>query len=299
MSNLLKDPLLHFLAAGLALFLLFDLVAGDAADYDAKVITVDREALLTFTQYRSRAFEPEMAARTLDSMSDEQLEKHIAEYVREEALHREAKALGMDQNDYIIKRRMIQSIEFITDGIATATVDVTDAEVAAHYAANRDKYYVNPYITFTHVFFDRERRDRDTAYRLANVKLAELNDTQTPFSDAPRHGDRFPFFVNYVERDPMFVTSHFGPMMAEQVFALEPAEGIWRGPFESEYGLHLVQLTRKAEGRYPALEEIADAVREDAERDAVAEQKDKAIQAIVETYEIRRTYQRELVGLLQ
>ena len=49
-------------------------------------------------------------------MPEDELDRLIADYVREEALHREAKALGMDQNDYIIKRRMIHSTEFITDG---------------------------------------------------------------------------------------------------------------------------------------------------------------------------------------
>ncbi len=230
-------------------------------------------------------------------MSEEELERLISDYVREEALHREAKALGVEKNDYIIKRRMIQSIEFITDGFVTAAVDVSDNDIAAHYAANREDYYINPFVTFTHVFFDGERHSRDETLALATAKLAELNRQQVPFSHAPRHGDRFPYFVNYVERDPQFVVSHFGSSMAEAVFALDPAEETWHGPFESQYGMHLVLLTRKAEGRYPELAEIEAIVRDDAERDASAALKDKAIQAIVDTYEIRRSYARELGGM--
>jgi hypothetical protein len=140
MKKILKDPLVHFLVLGLGLFVLFDLVASDDAAYDSKVIDVDRDALLTFVQYRSRAFQPQAAAARLDSMSEEELERLISDYVREEALHREAKALGVDKNDYIIKRRMIQSIEFITDGFVTAAVDVSDDDIAAHYEANRENY---------------------------------------------------------------------------------------------------------------------------------------------------------------
>ena len=114
---------------GFGLFLLFEVVASDDAAYDSRVIKVDRDALLTFVQYRSRAFEPRAAAARLDNMPEDELDRLIADYVREEALHREAKALGMDQNDYIIKRRMIQSIEFITDGFVTAAVDVSDEDV--------------------------------------------------------------------------------------------------------------------------------------------------------------------------
>ena len=53
---------MHFLVLGLGLFILFDLIASDEAAYDSKVIDVDRDALLTFVQYRSRAFQPQAAA---------------------------------------------------------------------------------------------------------------------------------------------------------------------------------------------------------------------------------------------
>ena len=43
---------------GLCLFVLFELVASDDAACDSKVINIDRESLLTFMQYRMRAFEP-------------------------------------------------------------------------------------------------------------------------------------------------------------------------------------------------------------------------------------------------
>ena len=289
---MLKDPLVHFLAIGLCLFALFEFVAIDDAAYDRKVIDVDRESLLTFLQFQARAFEPGLATDRLDNMSDAELEKLISDYVREEALHREALALGVDENDYVIKRRMIQSIEFITDGFVTAAVEISDDDVTEYYESNRDDYYIDPYVTFTHVFFSSERHGRDEAVSLANAMLTELNRERVPFSDAPRHGDRFPFFLNYVERDPQFVASHFGPAMAREVFALDPDQTTWHGPFESAYGLHLVMLTQKAEGRYPDLSEIEAAVRSDAERQVIAEQKSQAIQAIVDTYEIRTSLER-------
>ncbi len=299
MMKLIKEPLVHFLILGLGLFVLFEFVASDDAAYDSKVINVDRDALLTFVQYRSRAFEPRIAAERLDGMSEAELERLIGDYVREEALHREALALGMDKNDYIIKRRMIQSIEFITDGFVTAAVEVSDEDVESYFEGNREDYYRDPFVTFTHVFFDRERHGGDEAVTLAGAKLAELNAQQVPFSNAPRHGDRFPFFVNYVERGPEFVASHFGVPMAQGVFAIEPSNTTWHGPFESEYGAHLVMLTRNVAGRYPELAEVESSVRDDAEREAIAAQKDKAIQAIVETYEVRRSFKRQTVGEAQ
>ncbi len=254
MKKILKEPLLHFLLIGLGLFVLFEIVAGDADEYDSRVIEVDRDRLLTFVQFRTRAFEPSAAAERLDGMSPEELELLIEDYVREEALHREALALGMDKNDYVIKRRMVQSIEFITNGFVTAAVDVADADIEEFYAANREDYFVPPFVTFAHVFISAEDREAEVVADRADALLAELNATQAPFSHAPRYGDRFPYFVNYVERSPELVASHFGAGMAEALFSLQPSETTWQGPFESAYGVHLVMLVRKAEGRYPELE---------------------------------------------
>ena len=57
--------------------------------------------------------------------------------------------------------------------------------------------------------------------------------------------------------------------------------------------------TRNVAGRYPELVEVASSVRDDAEREAIAAQKDKAIQAIVDTYEVRRNFERQTVGIAQ
>ena len=68
MMKLLKEPLLHFLLAGLGLFILFGIVGSDEDSYDDKVIIVDRDALLTFAQFRARAFDPGRAGTFLDNL---------------------------------------------------------------------------------------------------------------------------------------------------------------------------------------------------------------------------------------
>ncbi|MCZ6589404.1 MAG: hypothetical protein O7B24_15825, partial [Alphaproteobacteria bacterium] len=122
-----KDPLAHFLALGLGLFLLFAVLNPDEGGQDdPKQIRVDRDALLTLIQFRAKTFQPEMAEARLEALSQEQLQSLIDDYVREEALYREAISLGLDANDYIIKRRMIQKIDFITQGFADVTVQISD-----------------------------------------------------------------------------------------------------------------------------------------------------------------------------
>ena len=93
----LRDPLGHFLLGGLLPFLLFQGVGRPAPDRD--VIVVDRAALLGFVQQRTKAFDPELAATRLDALSPVARERLVEDYVREEALHREALALGLDGDD--------------------------------------------------------------------------------------------------------------------------------------------------------------------------------------------------------
>lgn len=293
LNNLVKQPLVHFLILGLALFVVFDLTASNGVQTNEKTIVVDEAALLRFVQYRTKAFQPEVAQRRLAALEGQELDRFIADYVREEALHREALALGMDVDDYIIKRRLIQKVEFITSDFATTAVEVGDEELAEYYESNRDDYYVSPFVTFTHVFFDRERHGDDQLLELAHRELDVLNRDRVSFSQSMRHGDRFLYHTNYVERTPDFVASHFGAPMAEAVFSLPPSDETWHGPFESPYGVHLVMLTRNVAGRYPALDEITARVHDDARREAIHSRSEEAVQAIVETYDVQIAYKPE------
>ena len=290
--SMLKDPLVHFLAAGLALFALFALTASEAADEgdDSRAITVDREALLTFVQYRSRAFDPELAQSRLEALPEPELQLLIDDYVREEALHREALALGLDAHDYVIRRRLVQSVEFINQGLVQASSELDEGDIERYFERQIQDYMVAPSITFTHVFFDAERRGIEEARAAAEPKLAELNREGVHFSDAAAHTDRFPYHLNYVERTRDFVASHFGPEMTADLFQLEASEQTWYGPLESPYGVHLVMATSIESGRRPGLEEIRGRVVEDARQASVREATDAAVQAIIDSYDVRIEY---------
>jgi hypothetical protein len=292
LKSLLKEPLAHFLAAGLGLFALFGIVNRDEGTDDAKVIIVDEGALLTFVQYRIKAFNPELARNKLDSLSDEELATLIDDFVREEVLHREALALGLGEDDYVIRRRLVQKLEFITEGFAEASVVPDETSLQRYFDAHKSDYYVEPFVTFTHVFFETEDRPRAEAWVKAKGKLAELNRRSTPFSDAPKHGDRFLYHVNYVERTPEYIASHFGAPMAKAVFELEPNDLAWRGPFDSPYGVHLVLLITNEPGREPSLAEIEERVREDWRRSRVREEAEAAIEDIVDAYDVEIAYAR-------
>jgi len=281
---LLKDPLLHFLALGLGLLVLFQLT-GSQGGRDNEVV-IDREALLTFLQYQSVAFDREQFELFLDDMTPRETEDLIEEAAREEILYREALALGLDRDDYIIRSRLVQKLRYLSEGFAQADLALGEDELQAYFTANRDSYDFDPHITFTHVFFNAERRGREEALRLAEEKLPELNAAGVPFEEASMHGDRFPYFVNYVERPPQLIASHLGGDVAEALFQLPANENLWHGPFESRFGFHLVLITRQEPERAPSFAEVRDRVAADAQAERAREQTEAAIQDIMARYDV-------------
>ncbi|WOF72793.1 peptidylprolyl isomerase [Parvibaculaceae bacterium PLY_AMNH_Bact1] len=285
MPRILRDPLFHFAIVGLALFFLFSALGQAESDADSNEIRVDRETVLTFIQYRTRSFDRNMAEQRLNALGEEELNRLVDEYLREEVLYREGLGLGLDADDYVIRRRLIQKVEFLAEGFASAAVDLTDEDLQAHFDANKQDYFVAPSITFTHVYFDKAKHG-DAALTLAADALERLNGEQVPFSGAPGQGDRFPFHVNYVERTYDFVASHFGPDMTANLFALAADDGVWQGVFKSPYGAHLVMVTSVSLGKDAVFEDVKARVTEDARRVRLEADKEAAIAQIAAEYDI-------------
>jgi len=287
-ARILKDPLGHFLAGGLLLFVAFQLFATDAAKQaDDSVIAVTRPALLEFIQFRSKAFDPAVAVDTLDTMSDAERQRLIDDYVREEALYRKARDLGLDANDYVIKRRVIQTLEFVVGHATEQQGEPHEDEIEAYYQAHQQDYAQPPAATFTHVFVSGDGRDAGSARQKAETLLAQLNREGAAFADAPRFGDRFVYNVNYVRQSADAVAGHFGTGFAEALFALTPDPARWQGPIPSAYGLHLVLMTAKTSAVVPPLDEVRGRVVADFEADRAEEARDKAIEQIVSSFDIR------------
>ncbi len=284
MRALLKDPLAHFLGLGLGLVVLFQLTGNQGQQDDA--VLIDREALLTFLQYQSVAFDREQFELFLDDMSPREISDLVEETAREEILYREALSLELDRDDYIIRSRLVQKLRYLSEGFADESAAIGEDDLQAYFEANRGTYDIDPHITFTHVFFNAERRGREVALGLAEEKLVELNDGNVPFEEASAHGDRFPYFVNYVERPPQLIASHLGGEMADTLFELPADATRWHGPFESRFGFHLALITDQQPGRAPSLEEVRDRVEADARAARARQQTDAAIEEIMGRYEI-------------
>jgi len=289
MMTFIRQPLFHFLLAGLLIFIAYGLTSPESADIGPadKVIMVDRTALLNFMQFRAQAFQPALFSEQLDNMSAEEVEQLIAEYVREEALHREALVMGMDQGDYIIRQRLVQKVEFLLENMVNQDLVAESGEIEAFYATWREEYQIDAVYTFTHIFFDGEERGWDQAEADAISLLGSSQISSVAFNDASTYGDRYPFLQNYVERTQDFVINNFTDVFVEALDALPPSDNSWRGPYESRYGFHLVMLSERTEPTIPELEQIRDRVIDDWRYETVINTRREAEDQVVAGYEVR------------
>lgn len=280
----LREPITYFLVFGLALYLSYGWLNPDDTT-NSRVISVDRDSLMRFIQFRTQSF-TDNAGEKLDSLSSDALADIIAQYIEEEALYRQAMAYGMAKDDYVIKRRMVQKMEFLAEGTTPGVTSLTTSELEAYYEEHREDYKVPAAVTFTHVFFSADRHG-NAVDKLAQETLGILTENDVRFDQAPNYGERFPYQLNYVERTQEEVASHFGKEMAKAIFRLQPDRARWQGPVRSEFGMHLVLLTRAEAARIPLLQEVRDQLANALQRRREVERKQKAIDELIGGFEVR------------
>ncbi|WP_340318291.1 peptidylprolyl isomerase [Rhizorhabdus argentea] len=264
--RLRREPLVWFLFAGLSLFALHAAVSPGDDTAASRVIEVDRASLLRFLQLRARSFNEAGAGKMLDQMSPPEVAAMVKDMVREEAMYREGLRLGLDKNDYVMRRRLVQSLEYLAEDDQTQVSLPDEATLKRYYDAHRDRYVEPPSISFSHIFFSADVHGWDGARKLADTAMAALNKGGDQTGNL--RADRFLYLSNYVERTPEIVESHFGQDFAERLFAMAAQGERWQGPLRSKYGFHVVNIVRKDAGRPLPFAQARALIADDAAKDA-------------------------------
>ncbi|MCB2065589.1 MAG: peptidyl-prolyl cis-trans isomerase [Erythrobacter sp.] len=273
----LREPLLHFLLAGLAMFVLASW--WEPRDDSGRTIHIGREDLLVFMQGRAQVYDADTFNALLDSMSADDREALIRDTALQEALYREARALNLAEADPLVRQRMVQQMRQILTDEAAGNMQVSDADVRAWFDAHQDQYALPPSISFSHVFL------RAPATRAqAEGVLAQLRARHVSAAEAGDYGNRFLYQLNYADAGHDLVASHFGAGFADAVFAKHAGE--WQGPVQSDHGWHLILPLRVTAGATPDFAQVADQAREDALADRRGRAAQAAMDALMQRYQI-------------
>lgn len=206
----------------------------------------------------------------------------VRDFVREEALVREARRRGLDRGDPIVRRRLAQKMEFLLEGTVRIP-EPTERQLRAHLRDHPDRFARPARIAFEHVFFSPDARSDPRAD--ARAALGRLRGSDGGDGRAAAGGD--PFLLGG-EQPLRTVERHartFGPPFADRLAELEP--GAWHGPAQSALGWHLVRVTDREPGALPPLEEVRDRVRASWMRDRREEAHRQAVERLVDSYPVR------------
>ena len=277
MRSLLHEPLLHFFLIGALLFGVHAWIApGDASRNNPAVVFDIRDLERLAAVWEQRMGRPPNNA---------QLRQLVDGQLREEVLYREAKALGLDDNDIIIRRRLAQKMSFLTAGLAPLP-EPDDAELTTWFRANRQRYAIPAKFSLTHIYFNSDKRGADAAAD-ARAVLASL-DAATPISQQTSElGDPFMLGYDYKEVEQTELAGRFGESFAAGVAALEP--GRWHGPVRSGYGEHLVYLQSQRPRRLPALAEVRTRVMTDWRDARFREANEEFVKTLLKKYQVTLT----------
>jgi hypothetical protein len=272
MKRILREPLLHFLLLGTVIFAAYGFVSKRGSNEPGKIV---------ISEGQIAALAEGFARTWRRPPTRDELQGLIKDRVQEEVYCREAMAMGLDKDDTIIRRRLRQKMEFVTDDVA-ALAEPSDEELSAYLKAHADTFRVQRQFTFSQVYLNPERHGenlvRDTAQLLAQLQRAGDK------ADVSELGDSFLLEHRFQTLSVSEVTKQFGEKFAAKLGELPPNQ--WQGPIESGYGVHLVWISEHTEGRMPALAEVRDAVRREWANTRRLESNEKFYQELLKRYTV-------------
>jgi peptidyl-prolyl cis-trans isomerase C len=255
----LREPLVQFALGGGALFLLYAAVqppaGGDPGEQGvgvsvSRAVTVGpRDLELQRASFRA-AWKREPDTSELADLMEA--------FISEEMLFREGAALGLDRDDTVVRRRLIEKATALAR--PSAPVGEPDAaELRRWYQMYPHRFQQPAAFSLEQLYFDtRKHADAGAAATAALVSLAN----QPAGKPAPQGvGDEFVLPTSLTDRSQAQLSHLFGTAFTAAVEAAPL--GRWHGPVRSNYGLHLVRVMAKQASRLPPFEETERHVRAD------------------------------------
>ncbi len=266
-KNLWREPLVHFLLIGAALFLFYDLTREQSIEAPKHIEVNSGQVEQLAANFKRTWMRPP---------TESELTSLVENHVREEVFYREALVMGLDQNDPMVRRRMRMKLEFILEDLSTE--EVTDDVLTAFLQRHSGKFRTQPQVSFQQLYLNPDKR-RDLVAE-AETMLTSLNDGAAPESV----GDPTLLPADYRLATQSEIARSFGERFALDVVELTP--GDWTGPFYSPYGGHLLKVSERVEARLPALADIRALVEREYLAQRRKEQKNLAYQKLREGYQV-------------
>lgn len=276
-KRLLSEPLVQFFILGVLLFLLTSYIR-QHRDKQSHEIIVDNERIgMMVMNYKTQ---------TGDLPNKEQLNAMIDNYIREEISYREAKKIGLDKDDEIIRRRLSQKFNFLQTDL-TEAAQPSDKDLKQFYTQHPELFQTDATVSFSHIYFSADNNTDDIAKQKALTVLQQIKNSN--LQRAPEKGDRFPLQYDYTDQATVDIQQNFGDKPILQELFKAPLH-TWTGPVQSGYGWHLVFISKRNSATVIPFEAIKEEVKTKWLEEVKSAQNKKVFDQLNEKYIIKREY---------
>lgn len=262
---LLREPLVHFVAAGFCVFLL-SMWRGEAADPASRTITISESQISRLSANWQQTWRRPPGQGDIDAM--------IRDYIKEEIYYREAKRLGLDEDDSVVRRRLRAKMEYLA-GAEVENALPDDATLNRWLQNHQARFVPDAAYSFDQIYLGADDAGK-AASTLDKLSAGALwTDQSEPIS--------LPQSLANAQRNE--VGRLFGDQFAESLAALRP--GSWAGPVASGFGWHLIRIREVRSPTRPQLADVRQAVENDWRSATYKEREARAYQALLDGYTIR------------
>jgi len=261
LRKFLKEPLLHFLVIGAAIFGVHAMIAPPAGK--EKTIEVSPETYQSITEL----FESDRHRKP----TKEELSRLVDVWVLNEVTYREALAQGLDRGDEMIRERIMQKMRLLVFGNVDIK-DPTEADIKEWFESHRTRYDPPDTVSFFELTFPKEGEKE------ARAILEQINTGSEPeevrlrahvFADRP---------LNNVE------TTFGKDFLAALVKA---PQGEWQ-VVQSANGWHIVRLDGATTGTRTEIKDIETQLITDWKDDYARRMGISKLKDIAKSYTIKR-----------
>ncbi|SDQ98784.1 peptidylprolyl isomerase [Flagellimonas zhangzhouensis] len=269
MKNFWKEPLLHFLLIGLLIFGYYSYVNKDIAPENAIVIDDSEYDYLLGLWKKQWQREP----------NNDDIKAFIDQYLRQEVFYKEALAMNLDHNDIIVKRRLSQKMEAVSNDLNAMIKAPSDEDLLLFYQQNEDLFQLPPTYTFQQVLFLEDEPDLEQ-----ELKAHKLSLTQT--MEIPMKRKRKLSLSNsWNGATALDINKSFGKDFTLALDSLPLDQ--WIGPIESGYGQHLVFISDKIQSKTADFKEIKPYVEKEYEYQTELETQEQMYRDLLDKYQVK------------
>jgi len=270
MNKILKEPLLHFILLGLLFFGLYNVV-NKQNDSDSVILIDDFDMNNIIASW-------EMQWKRLPT--DEELKSLVNQNIKQEIYYQEALKMKLDHNDEIIKRRLAQKMQFLSNDLATIS-EPTDEELKKFYDANFEDYLTPSVYSFYQIIFSPDNRNNPKK----DAEQTLLKFDKSTIDEMKNKGDVLPFPFFFENKNSDEINRQLGLQFSDHLKSLK-TNG-WTGPIQSGFGYHLIYITDKTGPQIPDFEIVKNDLQRDFEYVNQKQLNEQLLQELKKNYTIQ------------